>query len=94
MNSSVPERQRDALKPTLTAHLFPKVDGLLVELLRSLSREDWEKQTVSPKWKVKDVAEHLLDTRLCAVFQLAATATSCRLRSSIHQLHWARTSTA
>jgi uncharacterized protein (TIGR03083 family) len=37
---------------------------MLVELLRSLSSEDWERQTVSPKWKVKDVAAHLLDTAL------------------------------
>src|ERR1700687_5785136 len=35
---------------------------MLLELLRSLTPEDWEKQTVSPKWKVKDVAAHLLDT--------------------------------
>jgi len=52
------------LKPILTAHLFPKVDGLLLELLRSLSPEEWERQTVSPKWTVKDVAAHLLDTAL------------------------------
>src|SRR5438067_13389905 len=52
------------LQPIFTAHLFPKVDGMLLELLRSLSPEDWEKQTVSPKWKVKDVAAHLLDTPL------------------------------
>src|SRR5437660_10299493 len=52
------------LKPIFTAHLFPKVDGMLLELLGSLSPEDWEKQTVSPKWKVKDVAAHLLDTAL------------------------------
>ena len=52
------------LQPIFTAHLFPKVDGMLLELLRSLSPEDWEKQTVSPKWKVKDVAAHLLDTAL------------------------------
>jgi len=52
------------LTPVLTAHLFPKVDGLLLELLRSLSPSDWEEQTVSPKWKVKDVAAHLLDTPL------------------------------
>lgn len=37
---------------------------MLVELLRSLSPEEWERQTVSPKWKVKDVAAHLLDTAL------------------------------
>lgn len=55
------------LQPIFTAHLFPKVDGMLLELLRSLSAEDWEKQTVSPKWKVKDVAAHLLDTALRGV---------------------------
>src|SRR5881398_3427174 len=52
------------LPPILTAHLFSKLDGLLLDLLRSLAPEDWEKQTVSPKWKVKDVAAHLLDTPL------------------------------
>ena len=56
--------RQEPLKPILTAHLFPKVDGLLLELLRSLSPEDWEQQTVSPKWRVKDVAAHLLDTPL------------------------------
>jgi uncharacterized protein (TIGR03083 family) len=55
------------LKPILTAHLFPKLDGMLIELLRSLGPEDWERQTVSPKWKVKDVAAHLLDTPLRGV---------------------------
>jgi uncharacterized protein (TIGR03083 family) len=52
------------VKPILTAHLFSKLDGMLLDLLRSLAPEDWEKQTVSPKWKVKDVAAHLLDTAL------------------------------
>jgi uncharacterized protein (TIGR03083 family) len=50
-----------------TATLFPKLDGLLLELLRSLTAEEWERQTVSPKWKVKDVAGHLLDTALRGV---------------------------
>jgi uncharacterized protein (TIGR03083 family) len=54
----------ETVKPILTAHLFPKLDGMLLDLLRSLAPEDWEKQTVSPKWKVKDVAAHLLDTAL------------------------------
>jgi len=55
------------VKPILTAHLFPKLDAMLLELLRSLTSEDWEKQTVSPKWRVKDVAAHLLDTPLRGV---------------------------
>lgn len=52
------------LKPILTAHLFPKLEQMLIELLRSLDATDWEKQTLAPKWKVKDVAAHLLDTQL------------------------------
>jgi uncharacterized protein (TIGR03083 family) len=52
------------LSPILTAHLFPQIEGSLIELLRSLSTEEWQTQTVSPRWKVKDVASHLLDTQL------------------------------
>src|SRR5882762_7196230 len=52
------------LPPILTAHLFPKIEGLLIELLASLTAEEWERQTIAPKWKVKDVAAHLLDTQL------------------------------
>ena len=54
----------EPLGPIFTAHLFEKLESNLLELLRSLSPEDWEKQTVAPKWKVKDVAAHLLDTQL------------------------------
>jgi|SRR5437016_523181 len=60
-------RKIKSLKPILTAHLFPKLDGMLIELLRSLAPEDWEKPTVSPRWKVKDLAAHLLDTPLRGV---------------------------
>ena len=55
------------MKLILTAHLFPALDEMLLELLRALTPADWEKQTVSPKCKVKDVAAHLLDTSLRGV---------------------------
>ena len=55
---------RVPLQPIFTAHLFPGLEGKLIELLRSLAPEDWEKQTLAPKWKVKDVAAHLLDTQV------------------------------
>jgi uncharacterized protein (TIGR03083 family) len=54
----------EPLGPIFTAHLFEKLESNLLELLGSLSPEDWEKQTIAPKWKVKDVAAHLLDTQL------------------------------
>src|SRR5438094_10172518 len=70
VNSSTPGAKRTAsgkqegLPPIMTAPLFSKLDGLLLELLRSLSDDEWERQTISPRWKVKDVAAHLLDTAL------------------------------
>ena len=50
--------------PILCAHLLRKVDEELIGLLHSLGREDWDAQTISPLWKVRDVAAHLLDTAL------------------------------
>jgi uncharacterized protein (TIGR03083 family) len=55
---------RESLQPIFTAHLFTGLEARLIELLRSLSPEEWEKQTVAPKWKVRDVAAHLLDTQI------------------------------
>lgn len=49
------------IEPIVTMDLFPKIDQKLIELLQSLSVEDWQKQTIAPLWKVKDIAAHLLD---------------------------------
>ena len=48
-------------QPIFTIDLFPRLDKKLIEVLKSLSPEDWEKQTIAPLWTVKDVAVHLLD---------------------------------
>ena len=53
-----------SLEPILCAHLLRKVDGKLIDLLGSLAVSDWDMQTVAPRWKVRDVAAHLLDTVL------------------------------
>ncbi len=47
-----------------TLHLFPVLDRMLIDLLRSLTAEEWNAQTVAKLWKVKDVASHLLDGNL------------------------------
>ncbi len=54
----------EPLKPIITAHLYPQLEQLLIELLRSLSADEWEQPTLAPAWRVKDVAAHLLDTQL------------------------------
>lgn len=47
-----------------TLNLFPVLDKLLVELLKSLTEEEWNKPTIAKLWTVKDVASHLLDGNL------------------------------
>ncbi len=51
------------LPPILTSHLFPLLEARLIELLESLTPEDWSRRAL-PKWTVKDVAAHLLDGNL------------------------------
>ena len=53
----------EPLPPIMVAHLLRKVDGLLVELLRSLRADAWNRQA-TPRWTVHDVAAHMLDTQL------------------------------
>jgi uncharacterized protein (TIGR03083 family) len=53
-----------SLDPILCAHLLRRVDEELIDLLHSLPSSEWEAQTVAPRWKVRDVAAHLLDTVL------------------------------
>jgi len=52
------------LKPILCAPLLRVADARLIELLRSLTPEEWDANTVAPLWRVRDVAAHLLDTAL------------------------------
>lgn len=52
------------MKPIETVHLLPRVEAKLIELLQSLTADEWDLQTVAPAWNVKDVAAHLLDTQL------------------------------
>jgi uncharacterized protein (TIGR03083 family) len=52
------------MPPTYTAELFPVLSQRLVELLRSLTPDEWRKPTVSSRRRVKDIASHLLDGSL------------------------------
>lgn len=40
---------------------LPELDIKLIELLKSLDKKDWNKQTIAKLWTVKDVVAHLLD---------------------------------
>jgi hypothetical protein len=53
-----------AMPPIFVADLFPEVSSRLVELLRSLSSEEWHLPTASSRRTAKDIASHLLDGSL------------------------------
>ncbi len=53
-----------------TVALFPILDKLLIECLRSCSAEEWNRYTVAKKWTVKDVAAHLLDGNIRTISML------------------------
>jgi uncharacterized protein (TIGR03083 family) len=48
------------LPPIIVVHLFPEILEELLDLLSSLSAEEWDMPTACPSWSVKDVAQHLL----------------------------------
>ena len=50
--------------PILVAHLMRPLEERLLQLLRSLDAAEWELQTIAPRWKVRDVVAHLMDTHL------------------------------
>jgi uncharacterized protein (TIGR03083 family) len=58
------DAQLSGRDPILCAHLLRKVDRHLIDLLQSLTTDEWDLQTIAPRWKVRDVAAHLLDTVL------------------------------
>jgi uncharacterized protein (TIGR03083 family) len=68
----------NSLDPILCAPLLRKVDEALIDLLGSLTRAEWDLQTIAPQWKVRDVAAHLLDTPLR---KLSLVRDSCRADS-------------
>jgi len=56
--------------PIPTIHLFPVLERELVQLLYSLTPEEWNKPTIARLWTVKDVAAHLLDGNIRTVSML------------------------
>jgi uncharacterized protein (TIGR03083 family) len=54
----------EPLTPLYTAHLFAPLHQRLVELLEGLDPADWERPTMAPAWRVRDVAAHLVEVDL------------------------------
>lgn len=52
------------MPPILVADLFPEITSHLLDLLHSLTPDEWHLPTVSSKRTVKDIASHLLDGSL------------------------------
>lgn len=52
------------MKMTDTRPLFRPLCADIVSLFRSLSADQWERPTVAGRWRVRDLAAHMLDTAL------------------------------
>lgn len=52
------------LQPLLVGDLFPGLHRELMDLLRGLNEEDWDRPTIARRWRVRDIAAHLLDVSL------------------------------
>lgn len=63
-------KEMQKLKQIDVVALMPELDKILFKLLEGLSADDWNRQTIAPKWKVKDVAVHLLDGNLRTISML------------------------
>lgn len=62
MNIDLPSARLRPVAPILVAELFAPLHEELLQLLRQLAAEDWQKPTAAPRWTVKDIAAHLLDS--------------------------------
>ncbi|PWT89824.1 MAG: hypothetical protein C5B56_06485 [Proteobacteria bacterium] len=51
----------EPLSPIQTAHLYLPLHLELLELLRSLTPDQWQSPTVCAEWAVRDIVAHLLD---------------------------------
>jgi uncharacterized protein (TIGR03083 family) len=51
------------MSPSITnlVHKLPALNEAFLTLIKGLSAEEWQAQTVASQWKVKDVVAHLLD---------------------------------
>lgn len=52
-----------ALEPIRVEHLFAPLEAKLIELLQSLTDDEWHQRAL-PQWTVKDISAHLLDGSL------------------------------
>lgn len=58
----MPDTTLRPLRPLRISDRFPVLGRELLGLLRSLDPAAWEKRTDCPKWRVRDIVAHLLDT--------------------------------
>lgn len=58
----MPDLKKDI--PLQTLHLFSILDAALIQLLQSLTPQEWQLPTITKLWTVKDIASHLLDGNL------------------------------
>ncbi len=52
------------LEPVIVSHLFPELLNELIDLMRGLTKDEWNCPTICGPWSVKDVCAHLLGVEI------------------------------
>lgn len=52
------------IQPLFCEDLLREIDDLLLEIMEDISADDWERKTLYPNWKVRDIFSHIIDTSI------------------------------
>lgn len=52
------------LQPIFCEDLIKEIDDQLLEILKNVPKDDWNKKTNYPNWKVRDIFSHIIDTSI------------------------------
>jgi hypothetical protein len=52
------------LEPIFCEDLLKDIDDKLYEIMKNIKIEDWNRSTIYPNWKIKDIFSHIIDTSI------------------------------
>ncbi len=52
------------LEPIFCEDLLKDIDNQLFKIMENINMDEWNKPTIYPNWKVKDIFSHIIDTSI------------------------------
>jgi hypothetical protein len=80
------------LQPIFCDDLLKEIDDQLLDIVKSISIDEWNKKTLYPNWKVNDIFSHIIDTSIRKLSgqrdKYFDTSTSPRINSYNDLVHY------